>query len=352
MLVDDSVVVRRSVAAALSEDGEIESVHTAASGRTALAKIGRSRPDVVVLDIEMPETNGLDVLAQLRQQYPGLPVIMFSALTERGATATLDALALGAADYVPKPSGAQDARQAMDVVRAQLLPKIKALGAATTPGPKSVVRGSANSVLRFAEPREIRADAVVIAASTGGPDAISRFLDQLPSELSVPVVIAQHMPALFTPLFARRMNRRIAARVREASAGDAVEPGVWIAPGGSHLALERAAGRVEFRTSDAVSEHMCRPSADVLFRAAAQVYGSNLLAVVLTGMGSDGLKGCVEIAKRGGRVLAQDDESSVVWGMPGQVSGAGLAEMLLPPAPLGAEVARVLRSREAGSHVR
>jgi len=350
LVVDDSVVVRRLVARVLEEDAGIEVVGTAANGRIALAKIARLQPDVVTLDIEMPEMDGLATLAELRPRWPRLSVIMFSTLTARGAEATLEALSLGASDYVTKPTGLHNATEAMASVQAELLPRIKALhgrrrlsllSAPATPVPAATAPVTAPPVRPPARPGNARIDVVAIGVSTGGPNALADLLPALPATLSVPVVIVQHMPPVFTRMLANRLDARCAVRVIEAEGGEILLPGrVHIAAGGRHLALERHGTRVVTVADDDPPENSCRPAVDVLFRSVAALYGPGALAVVLTGMGQDGLRGAEAIRVAGGQILAQDEASSVVWGMPGFVARAGLADAVLPLDALAAEIGR------------
>ncbi|MBN9521489.1 chemotaxis-specific protein-glutamate methyltransferase CheB [bacterium] len=345
LIVDDSAVFRRAVAGELSADPALEVVGTAANGRIALAKLAQTVPDLVVLDVEMPELDGLATLREIRKTHPKLPVIMFSAVTERGAAATLDALALGATDYFPKPAptaGGLDA--SLRVIREDLIPGIKALCArpATPPPPSPPPAGVV--------PATGRIDVVAVAASTGGPNALAELFAGFPADLPVPVVIAQHMPPMFTRQLAERLSVRFAVRVEEGRAGGALPPGhAWIAPGDYHLVVVRDAAGVRVAVNQEPPENSCRPAADVLFRSVAAAFGPAALGVVLTGMGQDGLRGCEAIRAAGGRVIVQDEATSVVWGMPGAVARAGLADRVLPPAQLAHEVVRRARvGREGG----
>jgi two-component system chemotaxis response regulator CheB len=345
LVVDDSVVIRRLVSDVLAGDPDIEVVGTAANGKLALEKIEQLSPDAITLDIEMPVLDGLETLRQLRRVRPKLPVVMFSTLTQRGGVATLEALALGANDYVTKPANVGSAAQAMENVREQLIPKIKALCGRRTVLP----RVPAARIPLAAEPAQrARIDLVVIGCSTGGPDALERVLPQLPATLPVPIVVVQHMPPMFTGLLANRLNQRCALTVAEAGDGDVLRPGsVLIAPGGRHLTLTRVGGLTRVRLTDDPPENFCRPAVDPLFRTAAEAYGSGVLAVVLTGMGQDGRRGAEVIRQRAGRVLAQDAATSTVWGMPGAVAEAGLAERILP---LGAVAGAVQSAVSFGRH--
>ena len=335
LVVDDSVVVRRLIVDALSGHPDIEVVGTAANGRIALTKIESLRPDVVTLDIEMPELDGLGTLRELRRTLRRTPpVIMFSTLSVAGATATLEALAAGATDFVTKPANVGSVAESQRMIREQLIPKILSLGG--RPGVAAPV--SAVPARRPAHPpaRTGRISAIAIAASTGGPDALAKVLGSLPANLPVPVVVVQHMPPVFTKMFAERLDRSCAVRVVEATDGMPVTAGtVYIAPGDRHLTVTGRVPAVTTRLTQGPPENSCRPAADALFRSVADVYGGNTLAVVLTGMGQDGKRGCEALRAAGAEVLAQDQASSVVWGMPGALVGAGLADAVLPLTEIG-----------------
>jgi two-component system chemotaxis response regulator CheB len=323
----------------LSADPQIEIAGTAANGRIALAKIAQLVPDVVTLDIEMPEMDGLQTLRELRVLYPKLPVIMFSTLTERGGAATLDALTLGANDYVTKPANVGSVTTAIQRVREQLIPKVKALCPLLAPPPHEATSPAlrAPSSPPFSGPR--RVSIVAIGTSTGGPNALAALFAALPTGFSVPIVIVQHMPPMFTRLLAQRLAATTPHRVREAAAGAALSPGdVWIAPGDHHLEVVREAQTMRLAIHQGPPENSCRPAVDPLFRSVAAVYGNRALAVILTGMGQDGLRGCQAIRAAGGQILAQDEASSVVWGMPGFVARAGLADRVLPLDRVAAEL--------------
>jgi len=348
LVVDDSVVIRRLLTDVLSQDPEIELAGTAPNGRIALAKLPQLAPDLVTLDIEMPELDGLGTLPELRKLYPRLPVIMFSTLTERGAVSTLDALALGASDYVTKPANVGSVAAAIQSVREQLIPKIKALCADTTAAkPARTLPPAAG--LTFTKPINRlpqRTDIVVIGSSTGGPQALQAVLGQLPASFPVPIVVVQHMPPLFTHHLAHRLNQECPLEVSEAVPGDLVEAGrVLIAPGNFHVELRRGARDVSIGLTQTPPENSCRPAVDVLFRSAAQLYGAHCAAVVLTGMGQDGRRGAEQIVRVGGQVTAQDEATSVVWGMPRAVAEAGLARQVLP---LGAIARELLKNVAVG----
>lgn len=336
MVVDDAVVVRKLITDALSEDPEIEVAGTAANGRIALQKLETIKPDIVTMDIEMPELDGLGTLTELRKVSPKLPVIMFSTLTERGGQATLEALARGASDYVTKPANVGSVREGIARCREELIPKIKALTGrmrlSTQVSTLLQPKAPTPPPVRLIRPTTVHA--VVIGVSTGGPVALNKVIPLLPREMPAPVFVVQHMPPVFTRLLAERLSACSQLKVVEAAAGMFAEPGhVYIAPGGLHMTVRRTAlhgGAVMIETNNGPQENSCRPAVDVLFRTAAEVYGSGLLGAVMTGMGQDGMKGAEVIRLQGGHIIAQDEASSVVWGMPGAVVNAGLADEVLP----------------------
>jgi two-component system, chemotaxis family, protein-glutamate methylesterase/glutaminase len=340
LVVDDSLVIRRLVVDALGGDPDIEIVGQAPNGKIAVEKVAALKPDAVTMDIEMPEMNGIEAVRALRRTHPRLPIVMFSTLTERGAAATLDALAAGASDYVTKPSNVESFADSQRNVREQLIPKIKALTssrrAAATPVPPP----------RPAAQRRARTGpfgVLAIGCSTGGPDALATVLPSLPADLPVPVVIVQHMPPVFTRLLANRLDAQCRLAVTEAQHGDPVVPGrVLIAPGGFHLVVRRQGTSVVAELTEDPPENFCRPAVDVLFRSVASVYGDRTLAAVLTGMGRDGERGGKVIRDAGGEIYVQDDATSVVWGMPGAVAGAGLADKILPLPQVGPTLAGAL----------
>jgi two-component system, chemotaxis family, protein-glutamate methylesterase/glutaminase len=349
MVVDDSVVIRRMVASVLGDDPAIDVVGTAANGRIALDKLPQLRPDIIILDVEMPVMDGLDTLRVLRKTHPRLPVVMFSTLTERGASATLDALAAGASDYVTKPSHVGTVAASIERVRAELVPKIKALVGANRA--RTAPAGAAAPAPRVASVRQDRVDVIAIGCSTGGPDALTAIVSGLPVDLAVPVVVVQHMPALFTRLFAERLDRSCPLTVREATDGRTLEPGqILVAPGDHHLTLRRQGVEVLAHLTKEPPENYCRPSVDVLFRSVASAYGNGALACVLTGMGRDGLKGAERIRAVGGRIVIQDQATSVVWGMPGAIAGAGLANDIVPLSRIADTLLNAVGRRLAPHH--
>lgn len=347
LVVDDSVVIRKLLSDTLSGDRALEVVGTASDGRIALAKIPLLKPDLITLDIEMPVMDGLETLAAVRKLYPKLPVIMFSTLTEHGAEATLDALSLGASDYATKPSNTGSSAVAVECVRTELIPKIRALCGATPL--KLVPIPLSRPVLKVRTRSNQRIEIVAIGTSTGGPNALAEVLPGIPNDFPVPIVVVQHMPPIFTRLLAERLASRSAIPVEEGSAGAVLVPGhAWIAPGNFHMNVIRAGVHQRLSLTQGPPENSCRPAVDVLFRSVAAAYGPNALAVVMTGMGSDGVRGAQDIRAAGGDIIIQDEASSVVWGMPGLVHASGLDDAAYPLDQLAAEITnRVLQSRRS-----
>jgi len=354
LVVDDSVVVRRLVSDALSQAPGIEVVGVAANGRLAQAKVAQLRPDAVTMDIEMPEMNGIEAVRELRRSGHRMPIVMFSTLTERGAAATLDALAAGATDYVAKPSNVGSVQESIARVADELVPRLRSLvphpagvpvstaSVATRPVPAPRPAASRPVAVRPAPaPHAVRA--MVVGSSTGGPEALSRVLSALTTAPSVPVLVVQHMPPVFTRQLAARLDRLGPATVVEAAGGERLEAGhVYIAPGDRHLELRRVGTGLETVLTDGEPVNFCRPSVDVLFRSAVRALGGELLALVLTGMGMDGRAGCQEVVAAGGTVVVQDEPTSVVWGMPGAVAQAGLAHRIVPLAEVAGSLEREL----------
>ena len=346
LIVDDSVIVRKVLSDVLSAHPATEVAGTAASGDLALAKLDQIKPDVITLDIEMPGRNGLETLAEIRKRYPKLPVIMFSTLTEHGGKATLDALALGATDYATKPTSGEGLIGAADQIRRELVPKILGL----RPAPPRVAAAKAPIHLAKRAPVRRRIDILAIGTSTGGPNALAEVVPRLPADFPVPVVLVQHMPPLFTKLLSERLNASSQLDVHEGIPGQVLTPGhVWVAPGGWHMTVARKEGTAVLDLNQRPPEHSCRPAVDVLFRSVAGAFGPHALAVVMTGMGSDGTLGATDIRNAGGEVFAQDEASSVVWGMPGAVVAAGVADLVCPLGNLANEIVKRVSQRQSVS---
>ena len=339
LVIDDSVVARRVVAHAIDAEPGFVLAGTAPNGKAAIDKLDLLRPDVLVLDLDMPVMDGFEMLVAVRHSHPHLPVIVFSHLTRAGAAATLDALALGATGFALKPR-ADGIGMAEELVRAELLPLI----AAVARPPADIVTPAVHGPTPAPHPMHFEraaVTAVVIGVSTGGPNALAELVPALPANLTVPVFIVQHMPAVFTQMLAERLNRGAEVEVVEAADVEPVVAGrVYVAPGGRHMAVRGTATSAAIELRDDVPENSCRPSADVLFRSAARVYGSGVAGVVLTGMGSDGLRGCEAVRAAGGSVMVQDAKSSVVSSMPLAVAEAGLANAVLPLQEIGPTLVR------------
>jgi two-component system chemotaxis response regulator CheB len=345
--IDDSAVMRSLLRMVLEPQPSIEIAATASSGQEGLATFGRVHPDLVLLDIEMPGMDGLEVLSSIRRGNRSVPVIMCSTLTSRGARITLEALVRGATDYVTKPVAQGGLRQGVETLSRELLPKIFAL---FPPEARPSAR-TASEPLRPAPPPSSSQPpkVVVIGVSTGGPAALELLLPKIPAGFPLPILIVQHMPRLFTGLLAERLNNLCPLRVREAAPDSRAEPGcIDIARGDWHLELARD---MRLRLNQNPPENFCRPSVDVLFRSAAAACAGRVLAVILTGMGSDGLQGSRAIRSAGGVILAQDAATSVVWGMPGSVANAGLANRILPLEALPAEILRMAAVPAALPHL-
>ncbi len=357
MLVDDAVVVRGLFARWVEAEPDLEVVATLRTGRDAVNQLERVDPDVVVLDVDMPELDGIAALPLLLEKKRDLVVIMASTLTRRNAEISLRALALGAADYIPKPGSNREV-SASTAFRRDLIEKIRQLGLRAKRlrhGIKARVsrpHKSAPSIVPAAEeitPLRLRQmpltppRVLVIGASTGGPQALNRLVVQIDTVIQrAPVLITQHMPPTFTAVLAEHLARVSKFPVREASDGEEVNAGaIYLAPGGKHLKVERRDDMAVIAIDDGPMVNFCKPAVDPLFASAAQVWGSKVLALVLTGMGSDGLAGAKEIVAAGGHVIAQDEETSVVWGMPGQVTNAGLCSAVLPLPEIGGRITRL-----------
>lgn len=339
LVVDDSVVARRIISEILNDEDGFEVVGSAANGRIALAKIPRLKPDLITLDVEMPEMDGLEALSRIRADFPGIKVVMLSNLTRQGGVATVESLFRGASDYVTKASQMESPDAARAFLREQLVPKINAL----------VGRAETSSRTRrrnvVVEPISVPIGIVVIGVSTGGPNALRTVLGAMPSDFEAPIVIVQHMPPDFTRSLAERLDTLCNIRVFEGRTGARVTPGTaWVAPGDRHMEVAGAEDGVTLVTRLGPLENSCRPAVDVLMRSVAEQYGPATLAVILTGMGQDGLAGCRAIGKAGGHILAQDEATSVVWGMPGQVVRAGLTQSILPVEAIGPEIVRCVQS--------
>ena len=352
MLVDDAVVVRGLFARWVEAESDLELVASLRTGREAVDQLERSNPDVVVLDVEMPELDGIAALPLLLRKRRDLVVIMASTVTRRNAEISLKALALGAADYIAKPAASRDANASV-AFRRDLIEKIRQLGlrgkrlrqrslagAGPLARPKLAAfgrppthhYGGAQAPLALRPMPLTPPRVLLIGSSTGGPQALNGLIPQIGGVIErAPVLVTQHMPPTFTAILAEHIARAAKRPVREAKDGEEIDAGtVYLAPGGKHMSVTRRDGVASIALDDGPLVNFCKPAVDPLFSSAAALWGPKVLALVLTGMGADGLAGAKEIVAAGGHVLAQDEASSVVWGMPGQVAHAGLCSAVLP----------------------
>ncbi|MEE8516279.1 MAG: chemotaxis response regulator protein-glutamate methylesterase, partial [Alphaproteobacteria bacterium] len=338
MVVDDSAVIRTLITRILEEDSRVRVVATAGNGQIALDILSANDIDVVILDIEMPVMDGLTALPKLLRADPGVKIIMASTLSTRNADISIRALQAGAADYVPKPTSASDIRTG-DEFRRELLTKVKTLGevrrrhrsTARGEGPPPGPGPSPAKPIALRKPGPVRPEVLAIGSSTGGPKALFAVLGGLKSTIRQPILITQHMPPTFTTILAEHIARASGRPCAEAKDGEVVEwEHIYVAPGDFHMVVEANKAQQVFRLSEAPPENFCRPTVDPMLRSLAKVFGPGVLSVILTGMGNDGLDGGEAVAKAGGTVIAQDEKSSVVWGMPGAVATAGLCSAVLP----------------------
>jgi two-component system chemotaxis response regulator CheB len=355
MVVDDSAVVRGLVSRWIEEEPGLEVVSRHANGKLAVDDVARSAPDIVLLDIEMPVMDGLEALPLLLQARPELRVLMVSTLTRRNAEISFKALALGALDYVPKPDSNREITTSLDF-RREVIRKIKLLGRVRT---RRAVLGEGVPV---AADRAAAVEAgkrpafkqrpfslvppriIAICSSTGGPEALAVVLGAASPSLSrVPVLVAQHMPPVFTGILAERLARATGRETKEGVHGETLKPGtIYVAPGNHHMTVVQGAQPV-VRIGSEPPVHFCRPAADPLFASVAAAFGPAALGIVLTGMGHDGAAGARAIADGGGSVIAQDEASSVVWGMPGAAASVGVCAAVLPPVEIAGAVSKLIK---------
>nr|AIA15544.1 CheB methylesterase [uncultured bacterium] len=335
VVADDSAVIRGLISRWLKEAGDFDVVSSASNGRLAIEAVARHKPEIVLLDIEMPEVDGLAALPLIMKAHPSAKVIVISTLTQRNAEISLKCLSLGAVDYLAKPETARTAGAA-DEFRRSLIEKLRALAAPKVRQPRT-----AAPVLAVApsstKTSVVRPRCLLIGSSTGGPRAVEKvLLDLRPVLPQLPVLIVQHMPPMFTSVFAGHLQTLLSLPAREAREGEQVLPGtVLVAPGGKHMGLALSGGKPSIRLNEGPPENFCRPAVDVLFREAAAVFGASALAVVLTGMGADGTQGARHLVMAGASIVAQDEATSIVWGMPGSIVKAGLAREILPLEAIG-----------------
>lgn len=365
MLVDDSAVIRGLLARWLEADPEVTVVATACDGATALDTISRAAPEIVVLDIEMPGMDGLTVLPKLLEFDSDLQVVMASTLTRDNASISLRALSMGAADYIPKPTSRQELQGASDF-KSELLRKIKALGAVRrarkgelATAPKTAertgriwIRPGADAdvadAIRLRKAGTLRPEAIAIGSSTGGPQALLNVFKHLRNAIKLPIFITQHMPPMFTMIMAENIKKAGGADCAEAVDGEIVRPGrVYVAPGNYHMVVARKGVDKVIQLNQEPPVHYCRPSVDPMLSSLVEGYDGKVLAVILTGMGNDGLGGVEDLVQAGGTVIAQDKESSVVWGMPGAVAKHGYCSSVLPIDEIGPEISRLITGGRA-----
>jgi two-component system chemotaxis response regulator CheB len=390
LAVDDAVVMRKIITEAVSREPDMEVVGVAANGKIALDKIAQLTPDVITLDMEMPDMDGLSMLKLLRKTHTKLPVIMFSSLTRRGAEITLEALACGASDYVTKPANVGSLAECLTALTENLIPKIRIhcrhvkTETILPPKPSASATVVDKSISSFPVSRNIqpavatpdvvkpgfalrepplqqntfarqplasvqrsngasrgKVEIVCLGTSTGGPNALADLFKTIHAGFPVPIVIVQHMPPMFTAMLAERLGQTRELKFFEGAEGMRIEAGsVYIAPGGHHMDVVRTHMGTTLRIHQGQPENSCRPAVDVLFRSVVAAYGGNVLGVILTGMGQDGMRGCELIKEQNGQVVIQDEPTSVVWGMPGSVAQAGYADCILPLEKIGDEITR------------
>jgi len=366
MIVDDSAVIRGLCKRILESDPEIEVVASAGNGEHAVASVARQQVDVVILDIEMPVMDGLTALPKILAADPGVRIIMSSTLTVRNADVSLKALALGAADYIPKPTSTTGITAGQDFQR-ELIAKVKSLAAARHGGARAAARvltrgaaaaktatampagpdrtsrlyGDDKIVLR--KPSMVPPRVLAIGSSTGGPQALAHLMGALKGATGLPILITQHMPATFTTILAQHLGQASGLEAHEGIEGEAIRAGtIYVAPGGRHMLVDGPSTAPVIRLNDGPPENYCRPAVDPMLRSIAKTYGSAVLTVILTGMGQDGLKGSEAVVAAGGTIVAQDAESSVVWGMPGAVATGGVCSAVVPLAGLADCIRRIV----------
>ena len=343
LLVDDSAVVRGLITRWLDVETDIEVVAKAMDGIQGVKQAGEHQPDVVVLDIEMPRMDGITALPQILKISPKSKVVMASTLTHRNAEITMRALSQGASDYTPKPEsgGLSNAEE----FRTALIGKIRALGR-PAPASRTVTRPITPPAraMRAKSGNFLKPEALFIGSSTGGPQALREVMSVIGSHLCIPIFITQHMPKTFTTVLAEHLSKSARKLVIEGRDGMPVKPnGVYLAPGGSHMTVRQTGSSVVIGLDQKPPENFCRPSVDPMFRSGVKIYGKRTMALMLTGMGRDGHDGTQDMFDAGARVLAQDEASSIVWGMPGAIVQSGLAHEVLPLTKIGTRVLQIIQ---------
>jgi len=350
MVVDDSATIRGQLVHALERDPSIEVVASVANGDLAVKKIAVCDVDVVVLDIEMPVMDGMTALPLLLRARPQVKVIMASTLTRLNAQVSLEALAKGASDYIAKPTSSGAIITAADFKR-DLVEKVKALAekkigsGRPAQADKETKKASLyKSPVTLRAPGKARANVFAIGSSTGGPQALLKVLSTLKTSVKIPILVTQHMPATFTTILAEHIGRASGMPSSEGVDGEVIENGhVYVAPGDYHMFVEKDGLKRVLRLNKAEKENFCRPSVDPMLRSIVETYGANVLTLILTGMGRDGRDGCKAVVDGGGTVVAQDEDSSVVWGMPGAVATAGLCSAVLPIEAIASHIGKIIQ---------
>lgn len=353
LIADDSSIMRRMIAQSLNSHADFGTIDFAKDGAEAIAFFKSQKPDVILLDVDMPKASGLDALHAIRELDKMIPVIMFGTNSPKSAAERDVAIAAGATDYVTKPASSGHINNVLDYLQKQVVSRLLEWGTRSTQCKCQKVPDShsnlgdplladvkhveqihmdsrTRSVAVANQPSSESISVVGIGASTGGPNALAELICQLPANIGVPILIVQHMPPLFTQLLAERLDQRSPLKVQEGYDGAVIKPGeVWIAPGDAHMTVVRNGNQVVLKTDKNPPENANRPAIDVLFRSLAKVYGSHCLAVILTGIGHDGTSGCRALKECGAEILVQNEASAIVWGMPGSVVASGLADSVL-----------------------
>ena len=344
LVVDDSFLMRRIISDIVNSDPHLEVVGKAKDGEEALEKIVSLNPDVVTLDINLPVKNGIDVLNDIMKVRP-TKVIMLSAYTRAGASATIRALELGAVDFIAKPCG--EISLGLEKLKDEIITKIK-LAANVDLGKYLSAFRAAGLAVQEEEKNAGVKKLVIIGASTGGPKAILNLMKCIPGDIDAAFLIVQHMPKGFTLSFAERISWEAGIKAKEAEDGDIIDSSkAFVAPAGSHMILSREKGLLKIRLTQDAPVNFVRPSIDVTMLSAVNIFGGQIIGVILTGMGKDGLEGARKIKEAGGMILIQDEESSVVWGMPGSVSRAGLSEGALPLSQIAEVLVKCIRGESS-----
>ncbi|MBF0224390.1 MAG: chemotaxis response regulator protein-glutamate methylesterase [Desulfobacterales bacterium] len=375
LIVDDSITYRQILSKVIAEIKIAEVMGVAPNGKLAIAKIRLAQPDIVFLDVSMPEMDGFETLAVLKKEFPNIDVVMVSGVSRENAEVTVKALQSGAIDFIPKPLGAS-ADDSIAELKASITPLIslaltrkysKQIKAVDLPKPKEIkeekpfIKTIRDHIPFFKkETKEIKIekeiikkserivkraekiDVVAIGVSTGGPNALVELIPKIKKDFPLPILAVQHMPPMFTASLAERLNSLSQISVIEAKNDDLIKPGImYIAPGGSHMIVKKN-GNFKISLIDSPPVHSCRPAVDVLFNSIASVYGGNVLTVILTGMGTDGATGVSSIRTKGGYSIIQDEKTSVVWGMPGAVAEAGNADEILPLDVIADRITKII----------